>query len=135
MTGAVVGGREATPDDFAATVYWQVGAVRCSGAVVGPRHVLTAAHCVTASWGGPAAFDAGDTIWVSTDERFDADADRLPFAVASVAIHPSWDTSDPPHVRVDVAIIEVMSELPFARARIDQRPVEDDEVLWLSGYD
>lgn len=57
---ALIGGKPASAEDFAASVYTEQNDARCSGTLVGPRVLLFAAHCVENQ--GSVQFKlAGDT--------------------------------------------------------------------------
>jgi hypothetical protein len=64
----LVGGRRATDVDYPSAILIRAG---CTAARVGPRHILTAAHCV---WDGDKGalqpgYGAGDHLYVTTRRR------------------------------------------------------------------
>jgi V8-like Glu-specific endopeptidase len=80
----------------------QVGGSRCGGALVGPKHVVTAGHCVARSQHNPTSIRVtlGDYILHS-------DIESLPhevFTVAEVRLHPNFRFT-PQADRFDVAVL------------------------------
>jgi len=61
---SLIGGKVADPADFPASIYISAGNSRCSATVVGPRVVITAAHCV--SNGGSIKFSVGPNRYSGT---------------------------------------------------------------------
>ena len=83
--GRIVGGEEAAKN----SIPWQVGLVfwgysgpSCGGTLIGPRHVLTAAHC----YDGFINFD----ITVGDHDKYNADGE-VTHEVCRVAYHPKFD--------------------------------------------
>jgi trypsin len=100
----IMGGEEAAPGEFAFQVSLQKssGAHYCGGALISPRHVLTAAHC-----GDPARVVIGAQDAKATN----ACADVL--GVKSVTRHPDFEDGRNYN---DIAIIELdrPARYPFA---------------------
>lgn len=58
---SLIGGQPATPEDFPGVFYTRQGNSRCTGTVIGPRVVATAAHCV--SNGGSLSLTYKDVVY------------------------------------------------------------------------
>ncbi|KAI1280392.1 Serine proteinase stubble [Halotydeus destructor] len=98
----IVGGKDAAFGQFPWQAFVQVGGSRCGGALVGPRHVVTAGHCVARSQHTPTSIRVtlGDYILHS-------DLESLPhetFTVAEVRLHPNFRFT-PQADRFDVAVL------------------------------
>jgi len=98
----IVGGSDASFGQFPWQAFVQVGGSRCGGALVGPRHVVTAGHCVARSQHNPTSIRVtlGDYILHS-------DIESLPhedFKVAEVRLHPNFRFT-PQADRFDVAVL------------------------------
>ena len=78
----------------------------CTGTLIGPDTVLTAAHCVWSHWSGQLA---------PRQVRFgigpDMDSPLRVFLVASVHVHPSYPTHND-DARYDVAILRLAEDAP-----------------------
>ncbi|MFD8013143.1 S1 family serine peptidase [Streptomyces sp. NPDC058955] len=90
--GAIVGGREAAPGAYpyvAALVDVERRRQFCGGALIGPRHVLTAAHCLTGSYAdtGRVAVLLGEHDLRTADESRYARVARP----ARFTLHPGYD--------------------------------------------
>ncbi|MFJ4870303.1 serine protease [Streptomyces sp. NPDC088757] len=115
---AVVGGQEARPHQYpfmAGLVDLRERRVMCGGSLIGDRYVLTAAHCLTGSYGSTARVGVllGDHDLTTGDDSPNA----LLAAPARFLTHPEYD---PETQRNDIALIR-LSE-PVAANR-DVRPV------------
>lgn len=100
----------------------------CSATRVGPRHILTAAHCV-------AVMGAGKYLSI-TQSASDAGADWFTIQISKVWVHPSWAPIDllcggslkcsRDLGAADVAVIEASHELPrtITSARIARKRYE-----------
>ena len=93
--GAIVGGSEVTPYSLP----WQVGLVSpgrdrtwCGGTLVGPRHVLTAAHCM-----------GNDFEVIVGEHEIRSDEDGTRHEVCGVTSHPRYAT----HGDSDYAIVRL----------------------------
>ncbi|RWS07349.1 uncharacterized protein B4U79_02049 [Dinothrombium tinctorium] len=98
----IVGGSDASFGQFPWQAFVQVGGSRCGGALVGPRHVVTAGHCVARSQHNPTSIRVtlGDYILHS-------DIESLPhevFTVVEVRLHPNFRFT-PQADRFDVAVL------------------------------
>lgn len=63
----LIGGREADPKEWPASVYARMGGSACTATVVGPEVLIIASHCV--SHGGSATFSIGPNNYSSTCAR------------------------------------------------------------------
>lgn len=82
----VIRGELARPDDFPATLFLKG---KCTGAKVGPNHVLTAAHCVydASSQGVDAAYASGKTLSVESNLP---SVGRRAAVVRETLVNPEW---------------------------------------------
>ncbi|RBI87725.1 serine protease [Rhodosalinus halophilus] len=81
----------------------------CSGALVAPDLVLTAAHCVTAPDGTPLPLD--DIHFVA---GWDRGAHQGHGRAAAVTLHPDWAGTERGEVVSDLALIRLKAPLPQA---------------------
>ena len=132
---ALTGGKVAKQGDFASTLRVTTRSGGCTGAKVGPAHVLLAAHCVH-----EGKLGAGETIEVNDGvvPKFDRE---ISLRVKAVHVPHFWtsrpdgalDLQAPP----DVAVIEVERSDAFealTAAAVDLSPVTAGEELTLTGY-
>jgi len=121
--GAIVGGTEA-PAGGAVMVLSSNGGV-CTGLVLAPDTVLTAAHCVAAGQEHRIHFrdDSGAPVLVEVSRR---------------AIHPGYDAGAASGRRrsIDLALLRTVTPLPprFAPVTLSAALPRDGERLTLSGY-
>jgi hypothetical protein len=100
----LTGGLVAAPGQFPGTLH-----IGCTAAKVGPRHILTAAHCVTNAAGEiNADLRPGATMRVSNDVN--PNGTHRSIVVRRTSVHPSWVPGsralrEP--VPTDAAVIEV----------------------------
>ena len=131
---ALTGGTAASSGDFASVLRVVTRSGSCTGAKVGPAHVLLAAHCVS-----DGKSKVGDTITVNPAPIpvFDKDVD---VKVRRISIHPFWTQYSEalnPQAPPDVAVIEVVPTKAFNRipqATIDTSPLPLGSVVTLTGY-
>ncbi len=110
--------------------YGLFGSSDCTGALLNTgRHILTAAHCVTDSFGFPNFFDPSEfTVY------FDLPSGEIPIAVKEIFIHPDW-TSDF-NSNNDIAILELSETAPETadRYEIYTDSNEVGQVFQIVGY-
>ena len=105
MAGALPDSPEAHVDPNTATSPWAgVGSVIVngspySGVVIGPRHVLTAAHVA-----GDPQHSGFSSTWAARPPHV--------MAVAKVHRHPSFKGFDPQHPRDDLAVLVLAEDVP-----------------------
>ncbi|MGC4065266.1 MAG: trypsin-like serine protease [Polyangiaceae bacterium] len=135
----LTGGRQAVSGEYASTL--TIGG--CTGAKVGPRHILVAAHCVhdyvnNRLW---SSFEPGGTVSV-TNEIVPTNYRQL--SIVKTTMAPGWTEtcSTPCGVNVlnpshpaDAAVIEVVEETPdIPAASIDSLTVLEGDPVVMTGY-
>jgi V8-like Glu-specific endopeptidase len=143
----LIGGRPAAAGELATTLLIKGN---CTAAKVGPRHILTAAHCVTGFAG--AMFGQGATISITNSGGIGAFASEAGdglqnFTVDHVSIEPGWAAecmdghclsvyvSGKTPTIADAALVVVREDLaPFPEAAIDLSPLEPGEDVIVTGY-
>jgi Trypsin len=122
----IVGGEISGADD-AVIAFVREGVVHCTGTLVAPRVVVTAAHCVDAEIGPDPL-----TLQVIFGPRaFEPDAVR---AVVAVALHPEWDRDSFDN---DLAFVRLDRPAPVLPVPMNLADLGDDLVgtpLRLVGY-
>lgn len=134
----LVGGEQAAPGEWDSAIYWGTNNGACSGSVVGPRHLLTAAHCVQVidfnvelMFGevGPG-FNRGASLSITNDKTLNAQTSYAVNTIERVDMHPVWQqvcaqgcpynnaTVSP--FAPDLAVITLQNDIPteFKRARV-----------------
>jgi hypothetical protein len=137
--GALVGGREVSSAEFPATVLINDG---CTGAKVGPRLFITAAHCVHDSERNTVP--VGGLVRVTTKRAQVRSGDYLDLDLVDIHVMQGWlDACQAPcganvlsaaHPS-DVALFEVAEDSPDIReAYVDISPVLPGDALVEVGY-
>lgn len=141
----LIGGDQAAAGQFDATLYVVAGGAGCTSARVGPRHILTAAHCVMNVASGAMRIQAGSPL-SATNSKVLAGASWSTRTVAGVFVHPQWAAACgdgcpnnqsliapyPP----DVAVIETTTDLPSAwqTAKVYWGPLPLSKLVTVVGY-
>lgn len=150
---ALIGGHLAAPYHFRSTV--GIGD-HCTAAKVGPRHFLTAAHCVAVPRPGrfepvPENFPPNDGVRddylpgepLLINWGLDADdSEQGVFTIVETSIHPSWWTcplcQDPPLAQggaADIAVVEIAENTPSVpEARVELDPIATDTQVVKVGW-
>lgn len=113
LSATLIGGREAAPGDFPEVIYISAGSSRCSATVIGPKVILTAAHCVAN--GGviqPVDFQVGTQVYQATCQH-----------------HPQYRSAS-----VDMALCKVSAPVDVKYAVVADRGPAVGEQVTLSGY-
>jgi secreted trypsin-like serine protease len=137
--GALVGGNPAKPGQFPGVVHLEAG---CTAAKIGPRLLLTAAHCVLDPAMLTLRYGEGAPVAIAVDPA----KGYAPHDVAEVHVHPAWLAAceatycgaaavtarlDAP----DVAIIELARPLSDVEtAQIDPTPLRTGDRVKVLGY-
>jgi hypothetical protein len=110
----------------------------CTAARVGPRHVLTAAHCVYYGSLEPQ-YAAGRTISL----RGVGETEASPYTIKKTHVHPTWEQTCTSAVAIgacnrtaaDAALIETVQVLPanIPIAPIDAEPMAAGSVVTMAG--
>jgi hypothetical protein len=134
--GALIGGREAGAGELPSTMTIKGN---CTVAKVGPRHILTAAHCVTGS--SAAKFEAGKTIQIGA-----APPDWRDVVIEKTEVQPAWrdKCASIPCINVnvcgrsdiaDVAVIITRDPLDgIPEVSVDLSPVAIGDRVVMTGY-
>jgi hypothetical protein len=142
---SLIGGEEAKAGKFDATVYLWLNGTGCTGARVGPREILTAAHCVRSMADG--SWNIASNDWFAlTNDKVLAGASWSWARVRSVRIHPAWatacasgcanNTSLQSPYPPDVALITSELLLPnhVPQAKIYWGPLPKSKLVTVVGY-
>ncbi len=133
----LTGGKVAKQGDFASTLRVTTRSGSCTGAKVGPQHVLLAAHCVdddTLRVGDSFTVNDGVTPVFERDVTVRVKRLHIPHLWASLRVATRvLDPAAPP----DVAVIEVERSAAFDALRaavVDLRPVAPGDEVTVVGY-
>ena len=111
---SLIGGRDALPGEYPEVVYISSGTSRCSATIIGPRTILTAAHCI--SNGGeirPASFVINQTVYKAKCQH-----------------HPLYNS----RYSYDFALCKVDKKLDVAYASISSTGPAKSKLVTLMGY-
>lgn len=149
----LIGGRAALESEYQPTVYIQNG---CTAAKVGPRHFLTAAHCVHDYYDNSysTGYDAGSIFRVTTVNGPDSLGDPSAYVTMTIAathVFPAWTEAcarriteggdcyvnvlTNPEYPPDLAVVVVNEDSPaIPQATVDARPVTAGDPVVTMGY-
>merc|ERR1740131_720375 len=109
--GRVIGGTAARHGAWP----WQIlllvnGRAGCGGSIIGPRHIVTASHCVVNRRTGRAMSAFSFTVRVGDNNRRYRDRGEKDYRVSRVYRHRGFSFS---HFRNDVAVLELSAPIAF----------------------
>jgi len=107
---SLINGRPAGPGEFPEAVYISFGNSRCTGSIVGPQVMLSAAHCATT--GSVGRFQVGQTQYSAKCSR-----------------HPKYPNQD-----VDLLLCKVDKEVESVKPATLGGPVAVGESITIVGY-
>lgn len=138
---SLIGGRLARAGELDATL--RLRDAFCTGTKVGPRHILTAAHCVS-------SFAPGSSLEVTNAKGFGSFGSQASgfraYTIAQVEVEPAWRAACPPgrcgglsvgvrNRMADVALVVTTADIAGVPvAPIDLSPVADGEAVTIAGY-
>jgi secreted trypsin-like serine protease len=130
---AIVGGTSDTTDGSVVLVVYEQGqsASLCTGEVISPHVVLTAAHCVD-----PAVIGTGGTFHVYTGNNINSATPTQLLAVKETHFNPAFDVNNLQGGN-DIAVVIVQNPLTLTPLKMNRTPVDQTMVgqaVRLVGY-
>ncbi len=119
----ITGGTADTKDPAVVLLISRGGRTMCSGTVLSPHVVLSAAHCVDPSAGMPSTVFIGD----DNNDRTQA-SDRSLFRKVSAAhAHPKYNNNTP-EAAYDIAVIVVAEPILVTPIAMNRQPIDNSFV-------
>lgn len=136
---AIIDGKPVPENEYQAAVFISAVGSACTGAKVGPRQVLTAAHCVegASSQELAAGFQSGQKILlIYANEIANRGERQVEIEVEQTWIHPRYTGTHHGGIDTpDVALIVAKEWIPYIPSGyIDSRSVEDSNLITIMGY-
>jgi len=107
------------------------GQAGCGGSIVGPRHVVTAAHCVYQRASAPKYFK----VRVGEHDRLKSSGNEVDYAVKRVIVHPRWS---PMYMDYDIAMFELEKPIKFGKyvspVCLPNKNVNPGTVCYITGW-
>jgi hypothetical protein len=105
----LIGGRNADPKDWPASVYASMNGSACSATVVGEQVLFIASHCV--SHGGKASFSVGPNRYTSTCARSPKYRRGIDHDLALCKVEKKVEGTEYEVVNIDGSLVKVGSEV------------------------
>ncbi|MEE8331847.1 MAG: trypsin-like serine protease [Acidimicrobiia bacterium] len=103
----IIGGSTVPAAKYPFVVALQLGLTQCGGSVISPTWVLTAAHCVTDTFGVEDVLPADSDVIIG---RYDlTTGDGVTIVASDILVHPLWDGEGDDLFEYDFALIELSS--------------------------